>query len=134
MDINKRYQQLKKNNSNLLKNTITIYTSISIPTDDDYKRGYINRYFLQKVNDTSSPILEVSSKEYSSVKSNALYTGVSLRWRITGPKESVYEPKTGRLIDMGVRESNRKSLELASNNIQNLNLHFPNLTQFWKNI
>ena len=38
-----------------------------------------------------------------------------------------------RVIDMGIKESNKKSIELASKNIPNLKLYLPNLIQFSKN-
>jgi hypothetical protein len=100
----------------------------------DLDLGYVTRFFIQKVNDQASPILEVSRSQYSKVISDPYYRGASLRWRIVGPKEPVYDQNTGRLIDMGVRESNSKSIELASKKIPNLKLHLPDLTKFWKNM
>jgi hypothetical protein len=132
-DINKQYKRIKP------AGLYDIYspfpdTFVPRPTENEYLRGYINRYFLQRVNDQASPILEVSNIEYARLSSNSLYARTSLRWRITGPKESVYDQTTGKLIDMGVRQSNTKSIELASGPIPNLKLHLPDLTKFWKKV
>ena len=57
MDIN-RYKQIAKNQSRVRYN---IETHIPTPSNKDYVRGYIKRYFVQKVNDKGSPIYEVDS-------------------------------------------------------------------------
>ena len=38
--------------------------------ESDYNRGFITRYFVQKSNDTNSPIYEISSSSYSSYNNN----------------------------------------------------------------
>lgn len=98
---------------------VEIKTTIPKPTDTDYTVGYIKRYFIQRVNDKSSPIFEVSSKQFSLFSTNPLYKGTSIKWRLVGLKEEVMF-------------SNKKSIDIGSKKISNLKLYLPNLLQFHK--
>lgn len=130
-DISERYNVLKK--TNIAKN-LSVKISAYSPqlNNTDYQRGYVTRYFIQKVNDKAGPIFELSKTDIGSIRTNPLYNTTSLRWRITGPKQPTYNPKTGEMLDMGVHESNKKSIELASTTMPNLKLYLPNTFQFWK--
>ena len=99
--------------------------------ESDYNRGFITRYFVQKSNDTNSPIYEISSSSYSSYKNNPFFIASAVRWRIVGPKETVYD-EDGSIVDKSVSESNRISINLQSKKIPNLKLYLPNLLQFYK--
>ena len=127
MDIN-RYKKISRNKIRVRYN---IETHIPNPSDKDYTRGYIRRYFVQKINDKGSPIYEVDSKTKSYYGSKPHYTAVSLRWRIFGPKEQQYD-STGTIIDKSVSESNRIAIKLVAYEIPNLKLYLPNLLQFYK--
>jgi hypothetical protein len=98
-----------------------IYIASEIPsiTNRQYKRGYIQRSFVQKSNDTSSNIFEVTSDDVGSYSQNPFYISVTLDWRLTG------DP-----ID--VRKSNTASLRIASKTIPKISLYLPNLLQFYK--
>ena len=109
----------------------SIHTHIPTPTDSDYKRGYIARYFTQIANDTNSIIYEINSTTFSRLQSNPMYVVVSLKWRITGPKETTYR-EDGQLLDISVSESNRRAILLHYDKIPNLKLYLPNLLQFYK--
>jgi hypothetical protein len=100
-------------------------------TETDYSRGFITRYFIQKINDKTSPIFEVHSSEYSRLLSNNLFTGITLKWRILGPIAPQYD-SIGNILDRGVRESNRIAISLVSDKIPNLKFYLPNLLQFHK--
>ena len=122
-----RYRNIANiNNSDFSEPKISSY--IPTPTEEDYKTGYIRRYFVRKLNDSSAPIYEVSSKEFNRVLSKPNYTGVSIKWRIKGPINSEHK---NSIIDKGVKESNRLSIQSVSNEI-NLKLYLPNLLQFHK--
>jgi hypothetical protein len=107
----------------------TITAFLPSPTESDYSIGYIRRYFIQNVVDKSSPIYEVSDVEFSRILTLPNYTGVSLKWRITGPISQTF---TNSVIDKGVRESNRISISLVNDKIPNLKFYLPNLLQFHK--
>lgn len=130
MEISKRYNEIKPGNTSKLSTNIVSF--LPKPTEDDYARGYINRFFAQKSNDKSAPIYEVSNVEFSKLKSNPMFTLTTLRWRITGPKDTQYN-EDGVVTDKGVRESNRISTKLASDVITNLKLYLPNTIQFYRN-
>jgi hypothetical protein len=108
-----------------------IQTHVINPTDNDYQRGYIARYFAQKVVNSNSPIFEVNEKVFSRLQSNGMYVAVSLKWRLKGPKETTYR-EDGQVLDMSVSESNRKAILLHYDKIPNLKLYLPNLLQFYK--
>jgi hypothetical protein len=88
-------------------------------TDADLKNGYIKRCFVQKTNDTESPIIEINQKSFSSLSSKPFYTAVELNWKITGTKEEI-------------KEANFKSIKFASKQLNTIHLYLPNLLQFAK--
>jgi len=124
----KRYSQIVKQTPRDIK----ILTFIPSPSDIDYRRGFIKRYFVQKTNDKGSPIYEISKRDINKYKTNPLYTSVDLRWRIKGPKETQYDDE-GNVSDKAVSESNRVAIRLVADKIPNLKLYLPNLLQFYKN-
>jgi hypothetical protein len=127
MDIN-RYNKISKSKPRVKYN---VETHIPIPKDKDYTRGYIRRYFVQKLNDKGSPIYEVNNTLKSYYSSKPQFSTVELRWRISGPKTPEYDSK-GIVIDKSVSESNRIAIKLHANEIPNLKLYLPNLLQFYK--
>jgi len=129
MDNNKKYSNLKINSLFTLNSDIETHFPTTI--ESDYKRGWITRYFIQKTNDKSSTIYETNYSQYSKILSNALYTGVIVRWRISGPIATQYD-SSGNVLDKGVRESNRIAISLVSDKIPNLKFYLPNLLQFHK--
>ena len=60
------------------------------PKTKDYSIGYINRYFVQKINDLT--ITEVNKNKYNEI-SSTVYNKLSIRWIISGPKNNVYKNK-----------------------------------------
>lgn len=87
------------------------------PTDVDYKRGYIIRYFVQKANDVESPVYEINSTTFNAYGNTAFYTTVSLDWRLTGSDEQI-------------KESNYQSVKLASKTMKAILFYLPNYLQF----
>ena len=99
---------------------LKISPHIPEPSDRDYKNGYIVRYFIQKANDMGSKIYEVDSNGYKKFNGNAFYTAVNLDWRLIGNAGDI-------------RESNIKSIKLASSSIPQIQNHLINPIQFMKN-
>lgn len=112
-----RYDVLKPLNS--LNLYITPSTIIPSPTDDDYKRGYITRNFVQEVVNKNSHIYEVSDSDYIKYLTNPLYIAVKIRWRLIGN-------------DLEVKQSNQKSIMTVSDKLPNLKNYLLNLIQFIK--
>lgn len=96
---------------------IRIYTDVPTPSKDDYTRGYIVRYFVQKANDTESYVYEVSYESFKEYLNNPLLSTAKLDWRLTGE-------------DGQIKNSNRESIRISSKSIPNLYLYLPNLLQF----
>lgn len=128
MDI-KRYKKIT-NSSMLEFGDILINTYIPTPVDIDYVRGYVRRYFVRKVNDSNGLIYEVSGSEFIRMSSKPLYIRVSVKWRISGPKEIIMDGD--KIVDNGVINSNRLAIKYASEKMENLSLYLPNLLQFYK--
>jgi hypothetical protein len=113
-----RYKRMKQRDLSEFKQ-VTIKTFAPNPTDFDYKRGYIVRYFAQKANDLNYPIFEISDFTFNILLDNPFYTVVQLNWRISGSYEEI-------------KESNFKSVKLVSKNMPNLMMYLPNYLQFSK--
>ena len=129
MSIVDSYKKLKGKSFNNLKENVNAH--IPNPTEFDYKRGWIRRFFVQRTNDKGATIYEVDSSEYTRLTSKDIFTIISLKWRISGPKSTQYDSK-GNVMDKGVKESNRIAIQLVSDKIPNLKLYLPNLLQFYK--
>lgn len=123
------YKNLVENN---LRPTIETPDTI-VPTPDDfaYNDGFIIRYFVQKVNDKSSYVFEVSDSTYSELNTNPYWTKVELKWRIIGPLHPIYN-ENGLAIDLGVAQSNSNEIAKASKLIPNLKSYLTNTLQFYK--
>jgi hypothetical protein len=92
---------------------------IPTPTDSDYKRGYIVRYFTQKVNDIDSPVYEINDATFSNLINNSFYQVCNLDWKIIG-------------TDDEIKEANMKSIKRASKTLNAVQLYLPYLLQFKK--
>ena len=106
-------------------------TIVPIPSSNDYADAYLIRYFIQRVSDNNGFVYEVGLPEYEEYFSNPYWISISMRWRISGPLNMVYD-SNGNLIDKGVIESNKSSLSMISLKIKNISLYLPNLKQFHK--
>lgn len=96
----KKYNILNKQRYNKLKKYKTIIPTKTRPTEKDYQKGYMFRYFAQKVNDDME-ILEISQKAYDNFDKNydtSLYTRGSIVWTLEG----------------NVRKSNKLALERSA--------------------
>jgi hypothetical protein len=123
------YKDVAKNIENF---TLQIpKTVIPIPTEFDYDNGFIRRYFIQKTNDSNGFVFEVSEEVHDELRDNPFWKVADLKWRITGPKETVYNQK-GELSDIGVEITNKQIINLTSKTIRNISLYLPNLLQFYK--
>lgn len=123
------YKDLVKNREAFsLKNPKTI---VPTPSANDYASAYLVRYFLQRVSDVNGFVYEVGLPEYEEYFPNPYWISISMRWRISGPLNVVYD-SNGNLIDKGVIESNKSSLSITSLKIKNISLYLPNLKQFHK--
>ena len=124
-----RYKKISRGSNKT--NPSKIQTTVPKPTEEDYRIGYILRFFVQKTNDNSSPIYEVDNSTYNSLLSKPIYKGTIIKWRIRGPLQNKLD-NNGKILEKSVSESNRISLKLESVRMPNLKLYLPNLLQFHK--
>tara|TARA_Y100000310_G_C20463256_1_gene706363 strand:- start:327 stop:911 length:585 start_codon:yes stop_codon:yes gene_type:complete len=66
------------------------------PTNEDFDKGWIDRYFVFKRNEPITSIIEVDKKQYDGISysnkkkiDNWLYDKHSVRWKITGTAEEI---------------------------------------------
>lgn len=97
--------------------SVSISTIVPNPSDRDYRRGFIQRHFVRRSNDSNGVIFEVDSTERSRISAKSNYITTTIDWRIVGTLEQV-------------KESNRKSLRLGKREISNLPMYLPNHKQF----
>lgn len=97
----------------------TINTKCPSPTENDYKNGFIIRYFAQKVNDKNGYIYELTDSAYLNLTMNPFYITTSIRWRISG-------------TDAEIENSNYNSVKLGMKKIPLLIKYLPNYLQFKK--
>jgi hypothetical protein len=116
------YKQLYKDNfdTHLYMDSILVRTYIPNPTDYDYNKSYITRYFTRRVNDLSAVIYEVDVRNVSIFAANPFYIWTQIDWKISkAPIEDV-------------EMMNKKSVLIGQKVIPNLSLYLPNLSQFYK--
>jgi len=96
------------------------------PSSKDYKNGYINRYFVQKVNDLT--ITEVDKDKYNKIYTQ-YFSKLVIQWIISGPKNNQYKNK---ILDIkGVQEQNLLTLTENENKMKGLKTHLNNPLEFW---
>ena len=100
-----------------------------IITKKDVQQGSITRYFLKKVNETL--IIEISletAQQYVALKiDNVQYTLGSLKWRITGPIDTVDTPIT----ILGVFDENNKAIKQLEQTLPGLSNKLTNPLEFY---
>lgn len=100
-------------------NSVEPTTYYPQPTDSDYQKGYITRYFAKKINQ-SGYVIEISPAEYVAFTNGevgydvSFYQVVSILWKITGPlntqRLSQYD------IRAGIIDTNKRLTEAAEPN------------------
>lgn len=123
------YNKLRKGT---LPNTkVNLRAFVPSPNDDDYRRGYIRRYFAQPANDKLGVVTEISGDDFIRISASSLYRAVTIRWRIKGPIKMMFKDD-GTISDKGVSESNKIAMDLVSVDIPALKLYLVHLLQFYK--
>ena len=74
------YNGLNKQSPMILK------SNVKPPTDKDYDKGFITRYFAKKANEVMSKPFEINSKQ---MNKSPLYIYTSIPWYIRGNKDLV---------------------------------------------
>jgi len=90
-------------------------TSNIAPTEKDYRKGIMTRYFAKKITDVNSKIMEITKEK---MDTSPLYRYVSLTWLLTGKKTQVFL-------------ANRRSIEQASKTMPSIGKFVPTF-QFYR--
>tara|TARA_B100001939_G_scaffold210420_1_gene180995 strand:+ start:7282 stop:7653 length:372 start_codon:yes stop_codon:yes gene_type:complete len=122
--MNERYNQILSNEGKQIR-IPNLNSYVPKPKDKDYEIGYIKRYFAQKVNDESSPIVEISATSYQNLSNSPYYNRTDIRWKISGLLES-----RGHII--GVKQANSNSILRGCKDLKNLKNYLLNTQQFYK--
>ena len=93
------------------------------PTDNDYQKGYIMRYFAKKRNDIGY-VIEVDKDTYQSLlKKDSVYDyityqSIDLFWQITGPLRDDRKNKEYKVS--GIIDTNKRLVEEKDKNFRGL--------------
>ena len=95
-------------------------------TYEDYDSKYLQRYFVKYKSSIKNPITEVNEKTFKSL-SDAYYSKMELRWKISGPKESII--KNGAVIDKGIAQANKDTIKLKERNFRGIKDYLTDYTE-----
>jgi len=123
-----RYTQLRPDIKIL--NDIKLISHQPIITSKDLNIGYINRYFVQKINETW--IIEINESLYKQLVNNGieskLYQFVSVTWYISG---NIQDLVNGIITNTGVITKNTQQIQNASKIISNIATKLSNPLQYY---
>lgn len=102
-------------------------TYIPTITEEDYDRGYIDRFFVARIN--YFDVIETNYKEYNRANVS-YYIKIKISWKITGPEFNTYIGKT--LQETGVVNYNILRIGDAQSYIPNISVVLNNPKQFWR--
>jgi hypothetical protein len=114
-----RYSKLSKFEKEDSFKNLQIAAYIPVPTEVDYKRGYISRYFIQRANDMTGRITEINEIAFSKFVNTPFYTAITLDWKITGNDDEI-------------KDCNFKSIKFVLKEMPKIQMYLPNLLQFRK--
>lgn len=112
------------------KDVPTTQHFIPKPTDQDYTRGFITRYFVKRVNGDESTIKELDENSYSELEDNPLYILEEGTWYITGVVDDITLP--GGLVIPGVSTNNRATISRINKAIPGVDRYLADPLQFFK--
>lgn len=101
-------------------------TYIPNPNIYDYNSGFIDRYFVSKINDKT--IIETSPKNYNSINTK-FFNKTVINWQIRGSEKNIYDNKI--LVQYGVGEYNKIQVSKAIKTLPGIQNVLTNYFQFW---
>lgn len=90
------------------------------PTEEDYRKGKITRYFARQRNGTKFRIMEIDQKTYDNLSNNrgglntSLWKVISIFWQISGPLHD--QKVNGIRTRAGIIDTNQRVLDNAEKN------------------
>lgn len=104
------------------------------PTESDYTKGVIQRYFCKRIGTSNPTIIEISKETYDSLKTKKgaynyiLYQPTKLFWKISGP---LYDDNTLQSIPIsGIISTNQKIVENVNKYFKGIKSYLSDLAQF----
>ena len=126
------YNQLKPNN--LSSSLIDPTPFTPKPTQEDYKRGKITRYFARQRNGTQFKLMEIDQTTYNNLNDRrgglnySLWKVISIFWQISGP---LRDQRVGNIrTRAGIIDTNQRVLNNAEKDFIGIKQYLTNLTQF----
>jgi len=116
-DFKQKSNFIQKTNSNIsrvLGKPISYYPFV---LEQDYKKGYVIRYFTKKENENGF-IIEISEEEYNSIVNGTanydirLYQVTKILWKLTGPLNNTRKSQYN--IIPGIIDTNKRLVETAN--------------------
>ncbi len=89
------------------------------PNEQDYRVGFIYRYFVRKRNEPFGIISEVNKEVYDKFLDSSFYLPLRMRWKISGNNK------------FEVEQANQRSINYAQETMGNIDTYVKNLTKFY---
>jgi hypothetical protein len=126
MDLVKAYNKLAGRRE---MNTIDAFHPTPVP--EDYKIGYIDRFFVRAGNQSNGIVTEIAPKLFDKIQSDKRFITARLRWKISGPYQTIFN-EDGSVKEFGIIHANKRSIELAKKSIPNIDTFLVDYTKFYK--
>ena len=124
---------------NVVKNidvpkSVNLNPSKITPTIDDFKNGYVLRYFAFKVNDEQ--LVELDNPSYKKVGTengmdNILWRKFEMKWKIVGPEYDVLNSR-GDIEESGIIDTNMRTVVMLSETYPTLISYITDYREFSK--
>lgn len=99
-----------------------------LPTEEDYKLGYIIRTFAKKINENT--IVEMNYADAKEINSD-LYAVITATWKITGPRNNLR--KGSMIMDDGVEDQNKFEIDrIIKEQGIDLSKALPDPLEYWR--
>lgn len=109
-----KYKLLSSSDTNMGNLRSPVYSKLP-PTQEDYTKGYMKRYFAYKRNEINTIFFEIDATQVDSYSNkfggtnHILYGLLEIKWKLTGPEFDEYV--NGILMKSGVVDTNSRIIE-----------------------
>lgn len=124
------YQASIYSNIKKVKSFLVPSSFIPTPTESDYSKGVITRYFIKRKNGKADTIKEVSESDYNLVADNPLYQRITLIWKITGRLKDDFSNPSSPIY--GIEDTNGRTVLDKNRDMLGIGLYLNDLKQFAK--
>jgi hypothetical protein len=106
------------------------------PSEKDYKKTFMFRYFARQANSPTAPIVEISKDQYiswgniGSGLDNAFYIVLKIIWKIRGRLNGYTD--TQGIYHKGIQEANNDTLDLVEEKLPGIKDKLGNILEFYQ--